>query len=151
MADIILLTIIFLLELLLFYFLPTLDGQRTLFGIVLKDDDFETHGLPILRRYRRDLFIIALVSVCGLLLIGKSSPNSLLIAYIFATLGIIFPLFRYLGQTWKLRDKTTVSRLATPLKPRRLQDFTNFWFELAVIALAIAPFAILVFYYPGLP
>ncbi len=151
MADIILLTIIFLLELLLFYFLPTLDGQQTLFGIVLKDDDFRTYGLPILQRYRRDLFIIALASVCGLLLVGKLLPNSLTIAYIFATLGIIIPLFRYLRQTWELRDKSTVSRLATPLKPRCLRDFTNFWFELAVITLAIAPFAVLMFYYPSLP
>ncbi|MBA3784788.1 MAG: hypothetical protein H0X15_04500, partial [Acidobacteria bacterium] len=133
MADIILLTIIFLLQLLLFYFLPTLDGQQRLFGIVLKNDDFQTYGLPILRSYRRDLFIIAIASVCGLLLIGRLSPNSLTIAYIFATLGIIVPSFRYLPQTWKLRDKSTVSRLATPLKPRHLRDFTNFWFELAVI------------------
>jgi len=151
MADIILLTIIFLLELLLFYFLPTLDGQQMLFGIVLKNNDFQTYGLPILRKYRRDLFIIAFASVCGLLLIGKLLPNSLTIAYIFATLGIIFPLFRYLGQTWELRDKSTVPRLATPLKPRRLRDFTNFWFELAVIVLAIAPFAVLIFYYSSLP
>ncbi len=151
MADIILLTIIFLLELLLFYFLPTLDGQQMLFGVVLKNNAFQTYGLPILRKYRRDLFIIAFASVCGLLLIGKLLPNSLTIAYIFATLGIIFPLFRYLGQTWELRDKSTVSRLATPLKPRRLRDFTNFWFELAVIVLAIAPFAVLIFYYSSLP
>ena len=151
MADIILLTIIFLLQLLLFYFLPTLDGQQMLFGIVLKNDDFQTYGLPILRKYRRDLFIIAVASVCGLLLIGKLSPNSLIVTYIFVTLGIIVPLFRYLPQTWKLRDKSTVSRLATPLKPRHLRDFSNFWVELSVIALAIAPFAILIFYYPNLP
>jgi uncharacterized membrane protein len=151
MADIILLTIIFLLELLLFYFLPTLDGQQTLFGIVLKNDDFQTYGLPILRKYRRDFFIIAFVSICGLLLIGKFSPNSLLIAYISATLGIIFPLFKYLGETWKLRDKSTMSRLASPLNPRHLRDFTNFGVELAVIVLVIAPFAVLIFYYPSLP
>ena len=151
MADIILLTIIFLLELLLFYFLPTLDGQQTLFGIVLKNDDFQTYGLPILRKYRRDLFIVAGASICGLILIGKFSPNSLMIAYIFATLAIILPLFKYLRQTWELRDKRTISRLVTPLKPRRLRDFSNFWVEFAVIASAIIPFAILTFYYSSLP
>ncbi|MDQ3712685.1 MAG: DUF1648 domain-containing protein [Acidobacteriota bacterium] len=151
MADIILLTIIFLLELLLFYFLPTLDGQQTLFGIVLKDDNFQTYGLPILRKYRRDLSIIAVASACGLLLIGRHSPNSLTIAYIIGTLGIIYPLFKYLGETWKLRDKSTVSRLATPLKPRHLRDFSSFWAELAVLVLTIVPLAILTFYYPSLP
>jgi len=135
----------------LFYFLPTLDGQQTLFGIVLKNDDFQTYGLPILRKYRRDLFIIALASVCGLLLIGYFLPNSLTVAYIFVIVGIIIPSFRYLPQTWKLRDKSTVSRLATPLKPRHLRDFTNFWMELLVFALTIAPFAILTFCYPSLP
>ena len=151
MADIILMTVIFLLELLLFYFLPTLDGQQTLFGVVLKNDDFQTYGLPILRKYRRDLSIIAVASICGMLLIGRSSPNSLTIAYILATIAIIYPLFKYLGETWKLRDKSTVSRLATPLKPRHLRDFSNFGLELAVIALTIIPFAILAFYYPNLP
>ncbi len=97
------------------------------------------------------MFIIAFVSVGGLLLIGKFLPNSLTIAYIGATLGIIFPLFRYLGETWKLRDKSTVSRLATPLKPRRLPDFTNFWVKFVVITLAIIPFGVLIFYYPRLP
>ena len=151
MADIILLSIIFLLELLLFYFLPTLDGQRTLFGIVLKDDDFQTYGLPILRKYRRDLSVIAVASVCGLLLIARSSPNSLTVAYIVATLGIIYPLFKYLGETWKLRNRSTVSRLATPIKPRHLRDFSNYLVEVAVIVLSIVPFAVLVFYYPSLP
>ena len=154
MADLIFLAITFLLEFLLFYFLPTLNGERMLFGIVLKNDDFQTHGFPILQKYRRDLVFTAIGCIGGLVLLyfaNLLSANSLAIAYIAATFLIIFLLFKYSRQTWRLRDKQTVSRLATPLKPRRLSDFTNLWWELTVILLTIAPFAILAFYYSQLP
>ena len=154
MADIIFFVIVFLFEFLLFYFLPTINGQQMLFGIVLKNDDFQTYGFPILRKYRRDLIFAAIGCIGGLVLLYLANiftVNSLAIAYIFATAGIIFLLFKYSRQTWQLRDKRTVSRLATPLKPRYLLDFTNFWWELSIVLLVIAPFAILAFYYPQLP
>jgi uncharacterized membrane protein len=151
MTDTIFLTIIFLLEVLLFYFLPTLNGQQTLFGIVLKNDDFQTYGFPILKKYRRDLLMIAIGSLLGLYFFYYLSKNSLPIAYIFATFAILFPLFKYLRKTWQLRDKRTISRLATPLKPRYLKDFSNLWLEIIVVLLTIAPFLVLAFYYPQLP
>ena len=151
MIDTIFLIIIFLLKILLFYFLPTLGGERTLFGIVLKDDDFQTYGFPILRNYRRDLLIIAVGSLVGLYLLDRFLANSLVIAYILATFAILFPLFKYQRQTWRLRDKRTISRLATPLKPRVLRDFTNSWLEVITVLLTVAPFTVLVFYYPLLP
>lgn len=151
MTDTILLLTIFLLEILLFYFLPTLNGQQTLFGIVLKDDDFETYGVPVLHKYRRDLIVIAAGCLIGLFLISRFFVNSLVAAYILATFAILYPLFKYLRQTWQLRDKRTVSRLATPLKPRRLKDFSNVWFEVIIVLSTIAPFAVLAFYYPQLP
>lgn len=154
MADTIFFAVIFLFEFLLFYFLPTLNGERMLFGIVLKNDDFQTYGFPILRNYRRGLIFVAIGCVGGLILLYSAntlSVNSLAIAYIFATAIIIFLLFKYSRQTWQLRDKRTVSRLATPLKPRYLRDFTNLWWEITIILLVVAPFAILAFYYPQLP
>ena len=154
MADTIFFAVIFLFEFLLFYFLPTINGEQTLFGIVLKDDDFQTYGSPILQKYRRDLIIVGFGCIGGLtaLYFVKSLPsNSLAVAYICATAVIIFLLFKYSRQTWKLRDKRTISRLATPLKPRHLSDFTNYWWELTVILLTIAPFAILAVYYSQLP
>lgn len=129
MADAIFLSAIFLLETLLFYFLPTLNGGQTLFGIVLKDDDFQTYGSPILRKYRRDLLSIAVGNLIGVFLVSRLSTNSMAIAYIIADFVILFPLFKYLRQTWQQRDKRTISRLATPLTPRRLKDFSNLWFE----------------------
>lgn len=154
MADIIFLTIVFLLEFLLFYYLPTLDGQQTLFGIVLKNDDFQTYGLQVLQKYRRDLIIVAVggAGILSLLYYTKFlSSNSLAFTYISATICVIILLFKYLGQTWNFRDKRVISRLATPLKPRHLRDFTKLWFEALVILTTIAPFAVLVFYYPQLP
>ncbi len=151
MTDTIFLIVIFLLEILLFYFLPTLNGQQTLFGIVLKNDDFQTYGLPILKKYRRDLLVIAVASLAGLYFFRALSANSLAIAYIIATFVILFPLFKYQRQTWQLRDKRTISRLATPLKPRRLGDFTNPALETIIVLMTITPFAVLVFYYPQLP
>lgn len=151
MTDTIFLIIIFLLEILLFYYLPTLNAERTLFGIVLKDDDFQTYGFPILRSYRRDLLIIAAVCLVGLCLLSGLSMNSLAVAYIFATFAILFPLFKYSRQTWQLRDKRTISRLATPLKPRLLRDFSNLWLEIILPLLTVAPFGALAFYYPQLP
>lgn len=151
MTDTIFFTIIFLLEILLFYFLPTLNGQQTLFGIVLKNDDFQTYGFPILKKFRRDLLIIALLCLVGLYFSSRLSEKSLAIAYIFATFLILFPLFRYMRQTWRLRDKRTVSRLASPLKPRYLRDFTSLWLEITVALLSVAPFAVLTFYYSRLP
>ncbi len=154
MADTIFFAIIFLFEFLLFYFLPTINGQQMLFGIVLKNDDFQTYGFPILRKYRRDLVILAIGCVGVLVLLYFAnilSANSLAVAYILATFLIIFLLFKYSRQAWQLRDKRTVSRLATPLKPRHLLDFTNLWWETSIVLLIIAPFAILAFYYPQLP
>ena len=149
--DTIFLLIFFLLQVLLFYFLPTFNGQQTLFGIVLKDDDFETYGVPVLRKYRRDLLLTAAVCLVGLLLVSRVSSNSLAVAYTLATFAILVPSFKYLRQTWDLRDKQTFSRLASPLKPRRLRDFTNLWLEPAIVLLTLAPFAVLAFYYPQLP
>jgi len=151
MTDTIFLLIIFVLEILLFYFLPTLSGQQTLFGIVLKEDDFQTYGVPILQKFRRDLIVIAIGCLVGLILFSKFSINSLVIAYILATFAILYPLFKYSRESWKLRDKRTVSRLATPLTPRLLRDFSNLWLETVVVLLTIAPFAVLAFYYPQLP
>ena len=97
MADTIVLIIIFALEFLLFYFLPTLNGQQTLFGISWENDDFQTYGFPILRKYRRDLFFLAIACVGGiftLYLTNNLSPNSLAIAYIPATGLIVFLLFK---------------------------------------------------------
>lgn len=154
MADIIFLLIIFSLEFLLFYFLPTLDGRATLFGIVLKNDDFQTYGFPILKKYRRDLLILGAGCFCALAIFYNTkilSANSLAVAYIVPTGLIVFFLFKYQRQIWRLRDKRTVSRLATPLKPRILRDFTKLWFETTIILLIIAPFAVLAFYYTQLP
>lgn len=151
MTDAIFLLIIFVLEFLLFYYLPILNGQKTLFGIVLKNDDFQFYGLPILNRYRRDLIIIGAISLSTTLLTVKFLPNSLPIAYIIATLAIVFPLFKYQRETWNLRDKSTVSRLATPLKPRYLRDFSNFWLELFMIFSTVFPLAVLIYYFPQLP
>jgi uncharacterized membrane protein len=151
MTDTFFLIIIFLLEILLFYYLPTLNAEQTLFGIVLKDNDFQTYGFPILRSYRRDLLIIAAVSLVGLYILRELSLNSLAIAYILATFAILFPLFKYSRQTWQLREKKIISRLATPLKPRLLLDFSNLWMETAIILLTVAPFAVLAFYYSQLP
>lgn len=151
MTDTIFLLIIFLLEILLFYFLPTFNGQQTLFGIVLKNDDFQTYGFPVLQKYRRDLLIIAFGCLIGLYFFARLSENSLAIAYIVATFAILFPLFKYQRQAWRLRDKRTVSRLATPLKPRHLGDFTNLALETIIVLMTITPFAVLVFYYSQLP
>jgi uncharacterized membrane protein len=136
---------------LLFYFLPVLNGQQTLFGIVLKDDDFETYGVPVLRKFRRDIIIIAAGSLIGLYLMSQLSKNSLVIAYILAMVATLFPLFKYLRQAWQLRDKRTFSRLATALKPRRLRDFTSLRLEITVVLLTLAPFGVLAFYYAQLP
>jgi uncharacterized membrane protein len=151
MTDTIFLITIFLLEILLFYFLPTLNGQKTLFGIVLKDDDFQTYGFPILKTYRRDLLIIAVACLVSLYFLRQVSENSLAIAYIIATFVILFPLFKYSRKAWRLRDKRTISRLATPLKPRLLRDFTNLWLEIIIVLVTITPFAVLTFYYSQLP
>ena len=151
MADKIFLLIVFILEFLLFYFLPTLNGQKTLFGIVLKDDDFQTYGFPILKKYHRDLIIIAIAGIGTVILFDRFLPNSLPITYIITNLIILYPLFKYSRETWQLRDKRTISRLASPLTPRRLRDFTNLWLEIFVVISAIVPFAVLIIYYPSLP
>lgn len=151
MADTIFLLVIFLLEILLFYYLPTLNGGRTLFGIVLKNDDFQTYGSPILREYRRELLSVAAAGLIGLSALASFSVDSMTIAYIAAHFAIIYVSFKHLRQTWRSRDRQTITRLASPLTPRRLRDFSNSWFEATVILLAVAPSAILAFYYPYLP
>jgi uncharacterized membrane protein len=104
-----------------------------------------------LKKYRRDLFFIAFGCVAALFLLSRVLPNSLPAAYIFANFAILFPLFKYQRKTWNLRDRRTVSRLATPLRPRNLRDFSNYWLEMSVILTTIIPTAILIFYYSVLP
>lgn len=151
MTDNILLGIIFLFETVLFYFLPVFNGKDTLFGMVLKESDFLTDGLPILKKYRRDLSIVFLLFIIGYVLTTSFSPKSLVFVYISATFLTLALLFKYLSQSWHLRDRRVSSRLATSLKPRNLKDFTYFWLEAVVILMTILPFPILIHYYPQLP
>jgi uncharacterized membrane protein len=151
MTDNILLGIIFLCETLLFYFLPVFNGKDTLFGLVLKESDFLTEGLPILKKYRRDLSILFFLFIIGYVLNIAFSPNSLAFIYIFATFLNLALLFKYLRQSWQLRDRRVNSRLATSLKPRNLKDFTYLWLEATVILMTLLPFAVLIHYYPEFP
>lgn len=151
MNDFVLLGTIFLLEVLLFYFLPVFNGKDTLFGLVLKESDFQSAGLPILRKYRRDLLFVSFLAVMAFALLKTAAPESMALANIFATFLFLVLLFKYLRRSWLLRDKRITSRLATSLKPRNFKEFSSPWVEIAVIFLTITPFLALGFYYGQLP
>lgn len=151
MSNLLLLTGLFLFEFLLFYFLPISGGKDTLFGIVVSEEVYQTKGLHLLRKYRNGLLLVALFFVLIIVTGNIYFPKSLAVAYIFAGLVMGWWLHTNLRQSWRLRKIETVSRLAATLKPRRLLDYTNIWWELAIILLTIIPFGILIHYYPQLP
>lgn len=143
--------LIVLLESLLFYYMPTFNGKNTLFGLVLKEDDFQSVGIPILRSYRRNLIIILGMFISAVFLSVRYAPESMVFAYILATLGQVALIFIYFPKAWRVRDQKPLTKFATILKVRKLSDFTKIGVEVAVILLAIAPFAILAVYYSRLP
>lgn len=150
MSEIAILLLIFLIEYVLFYFLPVLHGSGSLFGIVL-DPSVHRTGSRLLRIYRRDLTLAVLLSIAATLLTWRFTSNSLPIAYIVGSFLNLYPLIKYLRSSWRLRDRSTVKRVATPLRPRHLKDFTNPFLELSVVVTVFFPFVILAHYYQALP
>lgn len=148
MTDILVLTVIFFLEVLLFYFLPTLNGKGTLFGFVVKEDSLAS---DVLRKYRLGLIGIALFFLLAIFGGIYYLPQSLVFTYILSVLTLGWWLHTNFLRGWNLRKIETYSRLATTLKPRKLLDFTNIWWELAVILLTLLPIYVLIHFYPQLP
>ncbi len=98
--------LIVLLQTLLFYYMPTFNGKNTLFGLVIKEEDFQKVGIALLRSYRRNLIIILGLFILAVFLSIKFAPESIVFAYILATLGQIALIFIYLPKVWQIAIKS---------------------------------------------
>lgn len=151
MTDNILLGGIFLLEFILFYFLPVFNGKDTLFGFVISQEDDKGGVSKVLGNYRIGLIIIAVIFLTLTFLLNLYYPKSLAIAYIFFALTMSFWLYTHLLKSWRLRKIEVFSKFVAQLKPRQLKDFTKVWLEVAIILLTVIPIVVLAYYYPQLP
>lgn len=151
MNDILILSGVFLLEIILFYFLPTLNGKGTLFGFIVHENNGDSSVSEILKKYRLGLVAIALFFLSAIVGGIFYFRQSLVFIYILSTLVMGWWLHTNFLRSWRMRKVETFSKFATSLKPRKLLDFTNIWWELAIILLTFVPIAVLIHFYPELP
>lgn len=151
MTDNLFLFVIFFLEVILFYHLPIFNGRGTLFGTIIKDELFENDGKQVLKNYRFGLIAFSLLVFIAMVLASKHSLESLLYLYILFTIGVSSWLFVWLRKAWSLRKLNVITKFAVSLKQRKLASFSKYWLELAVIAITVAAFLVLYYFYPQLP
>lgn len=150
------LIIFFILELsilCLFFFIPVFRGGTTLFGVKINREAFENPGLKILKRYR--LILIALfLGLGGSGLIHSYFNGRILYAilgYVFSMIASLFVYAQSVRELWQFREVLSETRFASSLKPRNVSDYTILPLELLIITFIVAPFFILLYYYPQLP
>lgn len=150
------LILFFILEsgiLCLFFFIPVFRGGTTLFGIKISREIYDSPGLKILRRYR--LILIALfLGLGGSGLIHSYFNGRLLYAilgYVFSMIASLFVYAQSVRELWQFRETIAETKFASPLKTRKVSDHTILPFEILILAFIVAPFFILLYYYPQLP
>ncbi|HLL76595.1 MAG TPA: DUF1648 domain-containing protein [Pyrinomonadaceae bacterium] len=137
-----------------FLWLPVMRGERAFFGARV---DRETYlggeGRRTLRHYRLTLTaVFVIITALGYFLAARHDEPLLLAP---SAIGTAFAgLFVYAAYARSLRPfavQTTATRFASPLRTRRLADYTHAWLEALIILASAGTFAALLYFYPRLP
>jgi len=140
--------------LLLFLWLPVMRGERAFFGARV---DRETYtgvaGRRTLRHYRLTVAaVFVIITALGYFLATRYDEPLLLAP---SAIGTAFAgLIVYAAYARALRPyavQNTATRFASPLRTRRLADYTHAWLEALIIVVSAATFVVLLYFYPLLP
>ena len=140
--------------LLLFLWLPVMRGERAFFGARVERETYlGAGGRRTLRNYRLTLAaVFVTITALGYLLAARSAEPLLLAPSCVGT--ALAGLVVYAAYARALRPfavETTATRFASPLRTRRLADYTHAWLEAAIILVSAATFVVLLHFYPKLP
>lgn len=140
--------------LLLFLWLPVMRGERAFFGArVGRETYLGAEGRRTLRRYRLTLAAVFVAATAlGYLVAARAGAPELfaLSCAVSAVAGLVV----YAAYARSLRPfavESAATRFASPLRTRRLSDYTHAWLEALLIVLAAGTFVVLLHFYPRLP
>ncbi len=136
-----------------FMWLPVMQGERAFFGVRVGSETLRGEGRRLLRRYWLTLIatFILLQALGFYVSAALGQPGYAIAAHLAATTAalIIYGGYARLVRPFAIESKAT--RFASPLRARRLADYTHIWIEAAVVLLVFATFILLIHYYPRLP
>ena len=140
--------------LLLFLWLPVMRGERAFFGARVERETYlGAEGRRALRNYRLTLAaVFVTITALGYLLAARHAEPLLLAPSCVGTALAGFAV--YAAHARGLRPfavESGATRFASPLRTRRLSDYTHAWLEAAIVAVSAATFVTLLYFYPKLP
>lgn len=136
-----------------FVWLPVMGGERAFFGVRVAPQTLRGSGRRLLRHYWLTLAAsFALIGALGFYTAARfNQPPLAVVACLGSTAAAFLIYGGYARAVRPLAVTSTVTRFASPLRVRRLADYTSLWLEAALVLLMGATFALLGHYYPLLP
>ena len=140
--------------LLLFLWLPVMRGERAFFGARVERETYlGEEGRRTLRRYRLTLAaVFVIVTALGYLAAARAGEPALFaLSCVGTALTGFFVYALYARSVRPSAIQTTATRFASPLRARRLADYTHAWLEALIITVSAGTFVALAYFYPRLP
>lgn len=138
----------------LFMWLPVMRGERAFFGArVGRETYLGAEGRRTLRRYRLTLAAVCLlITALGHFFAARhAEPLLLALSCVGTALSALVVYAAYARGLRPYAVETTATRFASPLRTRRLADYTHAWLEALIITASAATFVALLHFYPRLP
>jgi uncharacterized membrane protein len=140
--------------LLVFLWLPVMRGERAFFGARVERETYHgEEGRRTLRNYRLTLAaVFLLVTALGYFFAARhAEPLLLALSCVGTALSALVVYAAYARSLRPFAVETRATRFASPLRTRRLADYTHAWLEAAIITVSAATFLLLLYFYPRLP
>ena len=136
-----------------FMWLPVMHGERAFFGARVEPETLRGEGRRILRRYWLTLVaVFVLLQALGFYVAAAlDRPGYAVAAYLAATAAAFVIYGGYARTVRPFAVESKATRFASPLRARRLADYTHIWIEAAIVLAVVATFALLIHFYPRLP
>lgn len=136
-----------------FLWLPVMGGERAFFGVRVAAGTLHGEGRRALRRYRQTLIAsFIMIYALGYYASARFEQPVLAVVACLASGAVAFLIYAAHARAVRpLAVESTATRFASPLRTRRLADYTHLWFEATILLLVGAMFALLLYYYPQLP
>lgn len=140
--------------LLLYLWLPVMRGERAFFGARVERETYAGEaGRRTLRHYRLTLAaVFVIVTALGYLAAARTgSPELFALSCLGSAVAGLVVYAAYARSVRPAAIPGTATRFASPLRTRRLADYTHPWLEASIITVTAATFVALAYFYPRLP
>ncbi|MFN0121131.1 MAG: DUF1648 domain-containing protein [Blastocatellia bacterium] len=139
--------------------LPVMRGAAGFFGVNVSPDYLAQTGRVLLRAYRRRLLITLLALTAVGMGLAWATSTTWQNGRLMTPFGVTMTLnllaaaivYRQAARAARPHAIAGATRVAASMRTRRLRDFTFPGYEALLVALTLAPFAVLWFYYDLLP